>query len=360
MDSTLNTLLRTAAERGASDLYVKAGCPPTIRVDGITHALPMPPLTGANTEAIITPALRPRDMELLIDEHSVNLARTVEGVGRFRVIVFSQQGTLALVARRIRTEIPTIEGLGLPPVLNWLARQRSGLVLVTGATGSGKSTTLAAMVDHRNRTCPGHIVSIEDPVEYLHRDERSIVTQRELGLDCESYERALQDALRQAPDVLLIGEIRDRNVLEQALTFAETGHLVLSTLHSTNANQTLERILGFFPPDHQAQVMMQLSICIRAIVSQRLLPRKGEEGRVVAMEVLIATQRARELIRAGDSDGLKQLMRMGTDEGMVTFDDALFDLAKQGLITPESALAAADSPADLRLRMRGFQALSVT
>jgi twitching motility protein PilU len=267
---------------------------------------------------------------------------------------------MALVARRIKTEVPSLDKMYLPEILKTVVSEKNGLVFVTGATGSGKSTTLAAMIDHRNATAPGHIVTIEDPIEFLHPDKQCIMSQRELGVDCQSMEDALHDALRQAPDVILVGEIRDAQVMEEALAFAETGHLVLGTLHSTNANQTMERVLNFFPPANHHQVLMQLALSLRAVISQRLVRRADGEGRVAAIEVLLASQRVKEQIKRGEIEGLKATMRGGVDDGMQTFDMALYNLQQEGVIDMDTALAAADSPADLRMQIRGFNAMSVS
>ena len=249
----LDKMLVRMAELDASDLYIKPGAPPTFRLNGVNTTFQDKVLFPADTEALIVPAMCERDKRIFAERQGANLARSVQGVGRFRLNVYRQRGSVAMVARRIKTEIPSMDSLQLPSILKDMVMQRNGLVFVTGATGCGKSTTLAAMLDFRNATVPGHIVTIEDPIEYLHPDKKSIVSQRELGVDCPSMEDAMKDALRQAPDVILVGEIRDAAIMEQAVAFAETGHLVLGTLHSTNASQTMERILNFFPPDHQQQ-----------------------------------------------------------------------------------------------------------
>lgn len=359
-DLPLDKMLVRMAELNASDLYVKPGSPPTYRVDGVNTTYDDKILFPADTEALITPVMCARDRQIFAERQGANLARSVQGVGRFRLNVYRQRGSVAMVARRIKTEIPSLDNLQLPHILKDMVMQRNGLVIVTGATGCGKSTTLAAMIDFRNATVPGHIVTIEDPIEYLHPDKKSIVSQRELGVDCPTMEDAMKDALRQAPDVILVGEIRDAAIMDQAIAFAETGHLVLGTLHSTNANQTMERILNFFPQDHHQQTLMQLSLTLRAIVSQRLVNRADGEGRIAAVEVLTATQRVRDQIKKGEIDALKSTMRVNQEEGMQTFDMSLFDLQHAGLITRETAVANADSPADLRMQIRGFTAMSVT
>ncbi|MDR7476784.1 MAG: PilT/PilU family type 4a pilus ATPase [Armatimonadota bacterium] len=347
-------LLRGMAERDASDLYVKVGSAPAYRVHGRLQPLEVPKVSPAAVEALVREILDADQQEQLRREHSVDLAYSLPGVGRFRVNVYRQRGTLALVARRVRTDIPSFEDLGLPEVLKDLVLRRRGLVLVTGPTGSGKSTTLAAMIDHRNTHEDGHIVTIEDPIEFLHPDKRSLVSQREVATDTPSFHHALRAALRQAPDVLLIGEMRDRESADAALYFAETGHLVLSTLHTMNAAQALERLLAFFPPDHTQEILHRLSITLEGIVSQRLVPRADGNGRVAALEVLVATPRIRELVRRGDVGAIKQAIQAGAQEGMQTFDQALYELVQRGLVTVEEALRHADSPNDLRLRIRGL------
>lgn len=356
----LDKMLVRMAELDASDLYIKPGSPPTYRLNGVNTQFNDKTLYPEDTDALIMPVMCARDKQVFAERHGANLARSVTGVGRFRLNVYLQRGSMALVARRIKTDIPSLENLLLPSILKDMVMQRNGLVLVTGATGCGKSTTLAAMLDFRNATVPGHIITIEDPIEYLHPDKMSIVSQRELGVDCPSMEDAMKDALRQAPDVILVGEVRDSTIMEQAMAFAETGHLVLGTLHSTNANQTMERILNFFPPDHQQQTLMQISLTLRAIVSQRLVRRADGEGRVAAVEILTATQRVRDQIKKGEIDALKSTMHASPDDGMRTFDMALYELVQTGLITKETAIAAADSPADLRMQIRGFTTMSVT
>ena len=347
-------LLAGMAPRDASDLYVKVGSPPAYRVHGKLELLPGPKVTPSAAEAWVREILDSDQLAQLHREGSVDLAYSLPGVGRFRVNVYRQRGTVAFVARRVRTDIPSFEDLGLPEVLKDLSMRKRGLVLVTGPTGSGKSTTLAAMIDYRNRHEDGHIVTIEDPIEFLHPDKRSLISQREVATDTPSFHHALRAALRQAPDVLLIGEMRDRESADAALYFAETGHLVLSTLHTINAAQTLERLLAFFPPDTTQEILHRLSITLEGIVSQRLIPRADGLGRVAALEVLVATPRVRELVRRGDVATLRQAIQAGTQEGMQTFDQALYDLYRRGLVTAEEALRWADSPNDLRLRLRGL------
>ncbi|MBI3947348.1 MAG: PilT/PilU family type 4a pilus ATPase [Armatimonadetes bacterium] len=352
----LQALFAEADRRNVSDIYLKVGVPAMIRAEGETlpyddHVL-TPEDTRQVAHLIMGEGSKRRDFEA---NPEMNLAYSVPGVGRFRVNFYVQRGSTAMVMRRVKSEVPTIEGMGLPPMLGTLAMDERGLILVTGATGSGKSTTLAAMIHHRNLHATGHILTIEDPVEFLHTDAKSIVSQREIGTDTESFEQALKNALRQAPDVILIGEMRDRESVKAALDFAETGHLVLSTLHSTNANQTVERILQFFPADQHQQVLQLLASNLKGIISQRLLRRSDGKGRVAAIEMMITTQRIRELLYNNDLVKLKSTIEQGVNEGMQTFDQHIYQLHKvDNLITVEEAMANADSPNDLRLRIRGL------
>jgi twitching motility protein PilU len=281
----------------------------------------------------------------------MNLALALPGVARFRVNIFQQRGSVGLVIRRIKADPVTLAELGLPAIISEIAMSKRGLVLVVGATGSGKSTTLAAMIDHRNINEAGHIITIEDPIEFVHRHKASIITQREVGFDTLSFQAALKNTLRQAPDVILIGEIRDSETMEAAITFAETGHLCLATLHSNNANQAIERVMNFFPIERHAQIYLQLSLNLRSIISQRLV-RSVDEKRVVAMEILTDTPRIRDLIKKGDVDVLKEAMEQGVAEGCQTFDQALFALYKDGKIDLEQALVNADSANNLRLKIK--------
>ncbi|KAA3624188.1 MAG: PilT/PilU family type 4a pilus ATPase, partial [Proteobacteria bacterium] len=286
-----------------------------------------------------------RDLEM-------NLGLSVSGVGRFRVNVFQQRGEVSMVIRYVKNEIPSIEDLGLPQILKNFAMVKRGLVLMVGATGSGKSTSLAAMIDFRNNNAPGHILTVEDPIEFLHKHKRSVVNQREIGFDTHNYHNALVNALREAPDVILIGEIRDRETMESAIKYAETGHLCLSTLHSNNANQTLDRIVNFFPDTAHRQLLLDLSLNLRGIVSQRLIPGKDGQKRVAAVEVMMNTPYIAQLIQEGQIPEIKNIMGKGTDQGMQTFDQALYDLYSEGKITLEDALENSDSRNDLALRIR--------
>ena len=347
-------LLRVMEEQRASDIYLKAGSPPMYRIDGEVHPGPHDPLSAGDVAHLAEQLMTDRERQRFAEEQSVDLAYSVGGVGRFRVNIYRQRGSTAIVARRVRLNIPSFEELHLPSVLENLAMLPRGLILVTGPAGSGKSTTQAAMIDHRNENSPAHIVTIEDPIEFLHKDKMSLISQREVSTDTPGFHEALRAALRQTPDVLLIGEMRDRESAEAALYFAETGHLVLSTLHSLNAAQAVERMLAFFPSDHSQEVFHRLSLTIAGIIAQRLIPRSDGTGRIAALEVLNATARIRELIKRGDIDGIKQAIQAGRQEGMQTFDQALYDLAKAELITEADAMHYADSTNDLKLRFKGL------
>jgi len=348
----LQSLLERILELDASDLYLSVGSPPVYRVEGISRPADAPPLGPDDTAALANEAMsEPGQREEFARIKEMNLAISVSGRGRFRCNVFQQRNTVALVIRQIKLRIPTIEQLGLPTVVRDIALTKRGLVLVTGATGSGKSTTLAAMIDYRNTNTAGHIISIEDPIEFMHRHKNSIVNQREVGFDTMSFHEALRNTLRQAPDVILIGEVRDEETMEAAITFAETGHLCLATLHSNNANQTIERIMNFFPAVRHNQIYLQLSLNLKAVVSQRLIP--GVDGRrVAALELLLDTPRVKDLIKKGEIDTLKEALEQGTNEGCQTFDESLFRLACAGKIGQEEALAHADSANNLRMRLR--------
>jgi twitching motility protein PilU len=348
-EPSLCALLDHMARVEASDLYLTAGSPPVFRIDGVgypaKHALGPDQLA-----AMVASLLEPGQRDELARALELNLALAPSTGGRFRVNVFRQRGALGMVIRLVRTAIQTLAELGHPPILADIMRSKRGLVLVVGGTGSGKSTTLAAMIDHRNQSETGHIITIEDPIEFLHAHGSCVVTQREVGIDTLSYRDALKNALRQAPDVILIGEIRDAETMESAITFAETGHLCVSTLHSNNANQALERVLNFFPPTRQHEIRLQLSLNLRAIVSQRLVPALPA-GRAAALEILLDTPRIRDLIKRGETDAIKDAMEQGINEGCATFDGALFDLVRTGRVAEAEALRAADSANNLRIRL---------
>jgi twitching motility protein PilU len=344
-------LCKEMLERSASDLYLTVARPPMFRVNGSLQEGVGDTFKPADIEALAHSFVTDSQWAEFIKMKELNLAIAVPGVSRFRVNVFRQRDSVGLVVRRITVDIPTIEELGLPPVLKEVASLKRGLILVVGGTGSGKSTSLASMIDYRNASQSGHILTVEDPIEFVHRHKKSVVTQREVGFDTLSYESALTNALRQAPDVILIGEIRHAETMEAAITFADTGHLCLGTLHSTNANQSFERILNFFPPVKHAQVLLQMSLNLRAVIAQRLMPGVNG-GRVPAVEVLLDTPFVKALIKKGEVGELKGAMEQGIHEGCQTFDQALFTLYRDGAIRLEEALANADSANNLRLKIK--------
>ncbi|MCO5169584.1 MAG: PilT/PilU family type 4a pilus ATPase [Planctomycetes bacterium] len=351
MTATLDELLARMGPAGARDLYLLVGAPPTLAVDDRLVAAGERPLSGADVERLLSPLLQGERAAAFARRPELDLAREVPGAGRFRINLYRQRGQPGLVARRIRADVPTLEELGLPAALGDVALERRGVVLVTGAAGSGKSSTLAALVRRRSAAVPGHIITIEDPLEFVHPHGRSLVSQREVGVDTLSFHDALRGALRQAPDVLLIGEVRDRETAEAALRFAETGHLVLATLHATNTVQAVERLVHLFPPELHAQALLSLSLSLVAVVGQRLVPRADGHGRAAAVEVLLPTGRVREHVRAGDADGLRAALRAGGD-GMQAFDEALRALVQRGQVTAAVAASHADSPGDLLLRLK--------
>jgi len=347
----LMEFLGVMVERNASDIYLTVASPPMYRIQGIVQPIGEHVFTPEELETLAKSFMNERQWSQFAEHMEMNLALSYRKLSRFRVNVFRQRGSVGIVIRRIRTEIETLDELGLPQILKDIAMTKRGLVLVVGATGSGKSTTLAGMIDHRNTNAPGHIISVEDPIEFIHRHKKSIVNQRELGFDTDTFSDALKNAMRQAPDVILIGEIRDSDTMEAAITFADTGHLCLATLHSTNANQSFERILNFFPEPRHPQVMMQLSLNLRCIISQRLVP--GVDGkRVAAIEIMMDTPRIKELIKKGQVDVVKEAMEQGIQEGCQTFDHALLLLYKEGKISLEQALINADSANNLRIKVK--------
>lgn len=345
-------LLRLMVEKGGSDLFITTGVAPSMKINGKIMPVTKTALSPEMARETVLGVMNEQQRRDFAQHLECNFAISARGVGRFRVSAFYQRNLVGMVLRRIETNIPSLDDLKLPDVLKQLAMTKRGLVLFVGATGTGKSTSLAAMVGHRNKNSSGHIISIEDPIEFLHQHQNCIVTQREVGIDTESFEVALKNTLRQAPDVILIGEVRTRETMDYAVTFAETGHLCLATLHANNANQALDRIINFFPADRQQQVWMDLSLNLRAIVAQQLIPTPDGKGRRAVIEVLINTPLAADLIRKGEVHELKPLMKRSTELGMQTFDQALFNLYSQGEITYEDALAHADSANDLRLMIK--------
>lgn len=345
-------LLRLMVEKGGSDLFITTGVAPSMKINGKIMPVTKTALSPEMARETVLGVMNEQQRRDFAQHLECNFAISARGVGRFRVSAFYQRNLIGMVLRRIETNIPSLDDLKLPEVLKKLSMTKRGLVLFVGATGTGKSTSLAAMVGHRNKNSSGHIISIEDPIEFLHQHQNCIVTQREVGIDTESFEVALKNTLRQAPDVILIGEVRTRETMDYAVTFAETGHLCLATLHANNANQALDRIINFFPADRQQQVWMDLSLNLRAIVAQQLIPTPDGKGRRAVIEVLINTPLAADLIRKGEVHELKPLMKRSTELGMQTFDQALFNLYSQGEITYEDALAHADSANDLRLMIK--------
>ncbi len=348
----IHDLLRLMVSRGGSDLFLTADFPPAIKVDGKVTRVSPQPLTGQHTMALARAVMNERQAAEFERTKESNFAIAPSSVGRFRVNAFMQQGNVGLVMRTIPRTLPTIDGLGLPPVIKDVAMTKRGLVIMVGATGSGKSTSLAAMIDWRNEHSYGHIITIEDPVEFVHAHKNCIVTQREVGIDTDGWEQALKNTLRQAPDVILMGEIRDRETMEHAVAFAETGHLCITTLHANSANQALDRIINLFPEERRTQLLMDLSLNLKSIVSQRLLPREEGKGRIAAVEILLNTPLISDLIFKGEVAEMKDLMKRSRELGMQTFDQALFDLYEAGHVTLEDALRNADSVNDLRLQVK--------
>ena len=348
----MHKLLAAMAKAGGSDLFIASDFPPSMKANGAMTPLSQQKLTPELTAQLANALMNAKQREEFARELECNFAIVVPGVSRFRVNVFVQQGAVGMVLRTIAAEIPNFEQLRLPPVLKDVVMEKRGLVLVVGGTGSGKSTSLAAMIDHRNRTSAGHIITVEDPVEYAHKSQKSLVTHREVGVDTHSWHHALKNTLRQAPDVILVGEIRDAETMEHAIAFAETGHLCLSTLHANSASQTMERIINFFPEERRTQLLMDLSANLRAIVSQRLVRTEDGKGRVAAIEILLNTPTIAEKIFKGEFNELKGVMNKSRELGMRTFDWALFELYNEGLISYEEAIRNADSANELRLNIK--------
>ncbi|MGA1639679.1 MAG: PilT/PilU family type 4a pilus ATPase [Steroidobacteraceae bacterium] len=348
----MQDLLRRMVERKGSDLFITAGFPPAIKIDGEVRPQMDKPLSPEQAAVMVRSIMNDRHTREFDSTKEANFAISPPGIGRFRVSAFLQQGNTGCVIRTIQSRIPSLDELDLPPVLKDIVMAKRGLVIVVGATGSGKSTTLAAMLGYRNEKSRGHIITIEDPVEYVHPHRGCVVTHREIGVDTESWHNALKNTLRQAPDVIMIGEIRDRETMEYGIQFAETGHLVLGTLHANSSNQALDRIINFFPEEKREQLLMDLSLNIRSLLSQRLIPRENEEGRAAAMEILIGTPLVADLIFRGEVAKIKEVMARSNRLGMKTFDQALFDLYEARKISYEDALRNADSKNELRLRIK--------
>lgn len=344
-------MFKKMVEIEASDLYLTVARPPMYRVEGVIQPIGDKNFTPDELRELADSIMTEKQRREFAQNLEMNLAQSLPGVARFRVNILVQRGSCAMVIRRIKADVLSIDQMGLPAILKDITMTKRGLVLVVGATGSGKSTTLAAMIDHRNSSEAGHIITIEDPIEFVHRHKQSIVTQREVGTDTQTFQAALKNTLRQAPDVILIGEIRDTETMEAAITFAETGHLCLGTLHSNNANQAIERIMNFFPPERHAQIYLQMSLNLRSIVSQRLIPTVDGK-RAAALEILMDTPRIKDLIKRSEVDSLKEAMEQGTQEGNQTFDQALFALYRDGKIALEQALVNADSANNLRLKIK--------
>jgi len=343
--------LRLLAKNDGSDLYLSTGAPPCAKFQGSLRPLSQEPLQPGQTAEIAASLMDEEQQKKFELDLEMNLAISIPSAGRFRINIFRQRNEVSIVARNITTEIPQLDKLGLPPVLKEVILAKRGLILFVGGTGSGKSTSLAALIDHRNATAGGHIITIEDPIEYVHRHKKCIVNQREVGVDTRSFHNALINTLRQAPDVILIGEIRDRETMEHALAFAETGHLAISTLHANNANQALDRIVNLFPEERRPQLLMNLGQNLRAFVSQRLV-RTVDEKRCAAVEVLLGTKTIEELIIKGEFESIKEIMAKSEGLGMQTFDAALFKLFKEGRISMDEAIRNADSQNDIRLRIK--------
>jgi twitching motility protein PilU len=348
----VHNLLRGLISQKASDLFVTSGFPPAFKIDGKMTPVSNQILTSQHTQELARSIMNDRQAAEFESTHECNFAISPPGIGRFRVNVFLQQQRVGMVLRTITTTIPTFEDLGLPPVLKDVVMTKRGLVILVGATGSGKSSSLAAMLGHRNHNSQGHIITIEDPVEFVHEHDKCIVTHREIGVDTDDWKNALKNTLRQAPDVILIGEIRDRETMEYAVAFSETGHLCMATLHANSANQALDRIINFFPEDRREQLLMDLSLNIKALISQRLIPKRDGKGRAAAFEILLSSPLISDLIFKGEVHEIKEVMAKSRELGMLTFDQALFDLHENGAISYEEALKNADSVNDLRLKIK--------
>jgi twitching motility protein PilU len=348
----IDRLLKIMVEKGASDLFITTGVPPSIKINGKVVPVTTTKLTPEKCRETVLSVMTDSQRKEFVRDKELNFAISARGVGRFRVSSFYQRNLVGMVLRRIETTIPDLDDLGLPGVIKDVAMTKRGLIVFVGGTGTGKSTSLAAMIGHRNRNSRGHIITIEDPIEFMHSHQGCIVTQREVGIDTDSFEVALKNTLRQAPDVILIGEVRTQETMEHAITFAETGHLCLCTLHANNANQALDRILNFFPPARHDQLWLDLSLNLKAMIAQQLIRTPDGQGRVAVIEVMLNTPLVSDMIKKGDVTSIKPLMAKSNEIGMQTFDQALFRLYKVGKITYDDALNSADSANDLRLMIK--------
>jgi twitching motility protein PilU len=347
-----SSYLKLMAQHRASDLFITAGMPPSIKIHGKISPITQQPLTPQQSRDLVLSVMNPQQREEFEKTHECNFAIGVANVGRFRVSCFYQRNQVGMVLRRIESQIPTVDELQLPPIIKTLAMTKRGIIMFVGATGTGKSTSLAAMIGYRNKNSTGHIITIEDPIEFVHKHEGCIITQREVGIDTDSWDAALRNTLRQAPDVIMIGEVRTREGMDHAIAFAETGHLVLCTLHANNANQAMDRIINFFPEDRRGQLLMDLSLNLKGVVAQQLIPSPDGKTRKVAMEILLGTPLVQDYIREGEIHKIKEVMKESINLGMKTFDQALFELYQAGEISYEDALRYADSANEVRLRIK--------
>ncbi len=352
MPIEFSQLLQLMVHKDASDLFITAAMPPCMKINGRITPVVKTPLSVSETRDLVQSIMSGKQRDEFDRSNECNFAISAEGIGRFRVSAYVQRDTPGMVLRRIKTQIPTLDDLKLPQTIKELAMTKRGMVLFVGGTGSGKSTSLAAMIGYRNHNSTGHVISIEDPIEFIHQHAGCIITQREVGLDTQSYEVALKNTLRQAPDVILIGEVRTREMMDYAVAFAETGHLCLSTLHANNANQALDRIINFFPEERRGQLLMDLSLNLRAVVAQQLVKTVDGKGRRCAVEVLINTPLVADVIRKGEVHKIKEIMKRATEQGMQTFDQALYNLYSEGAIDMKEALAHADSANEVRLMIK--------